>query len=100
MAHHWVQPWQAVETHSPLAGPAAFALRGASAALTGTPSSVMAQPAAIAPAKAAEALMNSRLVSFMPASQTHALTGGNAPFPCGIPRGERGVCRSAPISTV
>jgi hypothetical protein len=61
MAHHCVQPWQVLATHSPFAGPAAFALRTAMALVCGC----VAQPAASIVAVAADALMNSRLVSLM-----------------------------------
>jgi hypothetical protein len=35
IAHHCVQPWQVLATHSPFAGVAPLLLRGAIAALTG-----------------------------------------------------------------
>jgi hypothetical protein len=75
MAHHWVQPWQVLATHSPLAGLLALALRGISALLNDMGaafalacSAAHALPANAHAADAAEALMNSRLVNLMIAS--------------------------------
>ena len=62
IAHHWVHPWQAVDTHSPLAGPAVLALRTSIALVTGC----IAQPTTIMlPAVTTDTLRNSRLVSFI-----------------------------------
>jgi hypothetical protein len=57
-----VQPWQVLATHSPLAGPASFALRGAIAADNG---SVVAHPAASRPAVVADAWMKVLRVSLI-----------------------------------
>src|SRR3990172_3385033 len=62
IAHHWVHPWQAVDTHSPLAGPAGLALRKAIALVAGW---ARGSPAIRKPPVATDALMKSRLVSFI-----------------------------------
>jgi hypothetical protein len=71
MAHHWVQPWQVLATHSPLAGVLGRILRGISAFLKGMGlglSAAKALPPSIQTADAADALINSRLVNFMTTS--------------------------------
>jgi hypothetical protein len=73
IAHHWVQPWQVLAIHSPLAGVLGLALRGISAFLNGMGlclglSAAKALPPSIQAADAADAMMNSRLVNFIIAS--------------------------------
>jgi hypothetical protein len=72
-AHHCVQPWQVLATHSPFAGVLGRALRGISALLNGMGlclacSAANALPPIVQAAVAADALMNSRLVNLMIAS--------------------------------
>jgi hypothetical protein len=73
IAHHCVQPWQVLATHSPLAGVLGRALRGIRAFLNDIGLALACAAARALPAyaqatDAAEALINSRLVNLMIAS--------------------------------
>ena len=59
-----MQPWQAVDTQSPLAGPAGFALRRAMALVAGL-ASANGIPAASKPPDPADTWIKDRRVSFM-----------------------------------
>src|SRR5512134_2922198 len=62
IAHHCVQPWQAVETHSPLPGLAALAFLTVSAPLSAC---ARGTPETRTPLLAADALRNSRRFSLI-----------------------------------
>jgi hypothetical protein len=66
MAHHCVQPWQVLATHSPVAGLLGLAARGTKALVMGV--AVLAQPEASRPTDAPDARMRVRLVNLMACS--------------------------------